>query len=58
MPRLSFLLVLLLGILLPSSTMALYSARSDVVQLTEENFKVMSRETGNRMSWGSNERRK
>ncbi len=40
MSRLSFLLVLLLGALLPAPTTALYSARSDVVQLTEENFKV------------------
>jgi hypothetical protein len=42
MPRLSFLLILLLGVLLPAPTPALYSTRSDVVQLTEENFKVIT----------------
>ena len=42
MPRLSVLLVLLLGVFLPAPTTALYSARSDVVQLTEENFKVIT----------------
>jgi hypothetical protein len=43
MPRLllSFLPFLYLAaVLLPLPTKALYSARSDVVQLTEENFKV------------------
>ncbi len=43
MPRFSIsLLVLLLGALIPAPATALYSARSDVIQLTEENFKVQS----------------
>ncbi|GAB5033474.1 protein disulfide isomerase-like 2-3-like [Nannochloropsis oceanica] len=40
MPRISLsLLILLLSVLLPAPSTALYSARSDVVQVTEENFK-------------------